>query len=100
MLALKKKKQEAAAAAAAAVAESTSRPDDSNGGAPAQAVEGKTTKKESLFGIGGEKKKSGANGKEKRRTAGEIRIQKGNVYKACIRLTRRKSKFLAFRSNV
>lgn len=63
MLALKKKKEAAAAAAAAEAAENPS------SGPP----------KVSLLGIGGKKtqKKEGSNGNAKKRTPGEIRIQKG-----------------------
>jgi hypothetical protein len=71
MLAIKKKReQEKKAAAAAAAAAATEAKD-----APAE----KKTQKVSLLGIGG-KKKEGSNSKGgKRRTAGEIRIQKGRL---------------------
>lgn len=76
MLAAKLKKEkkaaEAAAAAAAAVAES---------GGSGETTEQSTTqqsKKVSLFGVGGNKQKEIASkDKVKKRTAGEIRIQKG-----------------------
>lgn len=69
MLALKKKKEaEKKAAAAAAAAAATEEAKD--------APEEKKTQKVSLLGVGGKKKKE-TNGKGgKRRTAGEIRIQK------------------------
>ena len=69
MLALKKKREaekKAAAAAAAAEAES------------AKTAEEPKTEKVSLLGIGGKKKtKSGEGSATKKRTPGEIRIQKG-----------------------
>ena len=71
MLALKKKREaEAAAVKAAAAAEPKQEPDDAAG-----------PQKVSLFGIGGEKKtKNGDSKTGKKRTPGEIRIQKGNFY--------------------
>jgi hypothetical protein len=68
MLALKKKREaEAAAVKAAAAAEAKQEPGDAAG-----------PQKVSLFGIGGEKKtKNGDSKTGKKRTPGEIRIQKG-----------------------
>ena len=77
MLALKKKREAEAKAKAAAAA--AGEPSAAPGTSPAPAA----TKKVSLLGIGGKKKKdNGGNGKGsgKRRTPGEIRIQKGELY--------------------
>lgn len=74
MLALKKKKEaekKAAAEAAKAAAESGSK-DESNANTDASSK----PQKVSLLGVGGKKKKEGSNKQGKKRTAGEIRIQK------------------------
>jgi hypothetical protein len=70
MLALKKKREaEAAAVKAAAAVEPKQEPGDAAG-----------PQKVSLFGIGGEKKtKNGDSKTGKKRTPGEIRIQKGKL---------------------
>lgn len=77
MLALKKKREaEAKAKAAAAAAEATNPTSEPSATAPAASAP--TTKKVSLLGVGGKKKKTGEDGKKagKKRTPGEIRIQK------------------------
>ena len=88
MLALKKKRlaeakaKEAAEAAEAAGISTSETAASEPSAAPAPAG---TTKKVSLLGIGGKKKSNGENGKGsgKRRTPGEIRIQKGEFGKFC-----------------
>lgn len=71
MLALKKKKEaEKKAAAEAAAAESGNKDESTESSSKPQKV--------SLLGVGGKKKKDNGSNKEgKKRTAGEIRIQKG-----------------------
>lgn len=82
MLALKKKKEAEKKAAAEAAARKDGSSDEKGTTVKAEKV--------SLFGVGGKKKKdSGANGKEKRRTAGEIRIQKGMKNMAIIIIIKR-----------
>jgi hypothetical protein len=72
MLALKKKREAEAKAKAEEAARAKEEPPADNGG------EAKT-EKVSLFGIGGEKKNKNGDGKTgKKRSPGEIRIQKGN----------------------
>lgn len=77
MLALKKKREAEAKAAAeeAAAAGAVQTP----GTAPSAAD---SSKKVSLLGVGGKKKKTGAGGAngQKKRSPGEIRIQKGEFY--------------------
>jgi hypothetical protein len=84
MLALKKKreteaKQAAEAAAAAAAAEAQGKE-----GGEAEATQAESVEKVSLLGIGGKKKSKngggGPDGKVKKRTPGEIRIQKGTIF--------------------
>ena len=79
MLALKKKREAEAKAKAEAEAAAAASP---GGGAAAQAPE-----KVSILGIGGKKKKDGGKdgaGGSKKRTPGEIRIQKGETEHACV----------------
>jgi len=79
MLALKKKREAEAKAKAEAEAAAAASP---GGGAAAQAPE-----KVSILGIGGKKKKDGGKdgaGGSKKRTPGEIRIQKGETDHACV----------------
>ena len=72
MLALKKKREAEAKAAAEEAARAKEEPSGDNGG------EAKL-EKVSLFGIDGKKKKNNGDGKTgKKRSPGEIRIQKGN----------------------
>jgi len=75
MLALKKKREAEAKAKAAASAE------EQAAGTPTATPE---MKKVSLFGVGGKKKQGNGEGKTtgKKRTPGEIRIQKGKQF-AC-----------------
>ena len=77
MLALKKKREAEAKAAAeeAAAAGAVQTP----GTAPSAA---NSSKKVSLLGVGGKKKKTGVGGAngQKKRSPGEIRIQKGEFY--------------------
>ena len=73
MLALKKKREAEAKAAAAASAE------EQAAGTPTSTPQ---AKKVSLFGVGGKKKQENGEGKTtgKKRTPGEIRIQKGKQF--------------------
>ena len=76
MLALKKKRETEAKAKAEAEAAAAASP---GGGAAAEKV--------SILGIGGKKKKDGGKGGaggSKKRTPGEIRIQKGETEHACV----------------
>jgi hypothetical protein len=82
MLALKKKREteaKQAAEAAAAAAEAQGKE-----GGEAEATQGEPVEKVSLLGIGGKKKSKngggGPDGKVKKRTPGEIRIQKGTIF--------------------
>ena len=87
MLALKKKREaEAKAKAAAAAAEATNPTSEPSATAPAASAP--TTKKVSLLGVGGKKKKTGEDGKKagKKRTPGEIRIQKGKCILEYLRI--------------
>lgn len=78
MLALKKKREAEAKAAAEEAARAKQEPSGGNG------AEGKS-EKVSLLGIGGKKKNKNGDGKTgKKRSPGEIRIQKGNF---CIRVS-------------
>ena len=81
MLALKKKREAEAKAKAEAEAAAAASPDGKQDGASAQAPE-----KVSILGIGGKKKKdSGKDGAgSKKRTPGEIRIQKGEAVVNCM----------------
>ena len=73
MLALKKKREAEAKAAAEEAARAKEEPASAENGA------GKT-EKVSLFGIGGQKKNKNGDGKTgKKRSPGEIRIQKGKM---------------------
>ena len=81
MLALKKKRE--AEAKAKAAEEAAANADGGGavqtpGTAPSAAAG--STKKVSLLGVGGKKKQTGAGGpKQKKRSPGEIRIQKGEI---------------------
>lgn len=81
MLALKKKAEKKAAEEAAAAAAADKNGEAATSGDMTETPSEQNVKKISLFGVDGKKKKeNGSNGKQKKRTAGEIRIQKGNVY--------------------
>jgi hypothetical protein len=77
MLALKKKRETEAKQAAEAAAAAAAEAKDNGGGGEAMQVE--SVEKVSLLGIGGKKKSKngGPEAKVKKRTPGEIRIQKG-----------------------
>ena len=81
MLRKKKEAEKKAAAKAAAEAEAAAAPGTEN---KDESTEEKKPQKVSLLGVGGKKKKdSGSNKEGKKRTAGEIRIQKGESF-VCI----------------
>ena len=80
MLALKKKREAEAKAKAeeAALAAANGGAVQTPGTAPSATATTNEPKKVSLLGVGGKKKQSGAGGpKQKKRSPGEIRIQKG-----------------------
>ena len=84
MLALKKKREAEAKAAAEEAARAKEEPTTDGNGATAGGDN--NNKKVSLFGIGGAKQTKNGDGKTgKKRTPGEIRIQKGKLY--CSRIT-------------
>ena len=89
MLALKKKREAEAKAkaeeAALAAANGAGGAVQTPGTAPSAAATTNESKKVSLLGVGGKKKQTGAGGpKQKKRSPGEIRIQKGEREGLCM----------------
>ena len=86
MLALKKKREAEAKAKAeeAALAAASGGAVQTPGTAPSAAATNES-KKVSLLGVGGKKKQTGAGGpKQKKRSPGEIRIQKGEIERGIV----------------